>query len=70
MIDTGLAVPVFKEGDEVVLARGTYPGTLGIFRRLTADVNWAEIMERDGSVRSHPVVWLAHAANAMPGSGN
>ena len=51
----------FKEGDNVVLAEGTYQGTLGVFIRLRQDVNWAEIRERDGVVRCHPVVWLQHA---------
>jgi hypothetical protein len=52
---------IFREGDEVVLAQGTYPGTLGVFLRLKEDVNWAEITERNGDARSHPVLWLAHA---------
>jgi hypothetical protein len=56
----------FREGDEVVLARGTYPGTLGVFLRLRADVYWADIAERNGDVRSHPVKWLAHAACVTP----
>ncbi len=52
---------VFCEGDEVVLAEGTYQGTPGVFVRLRKDVNWADIMERNGSIRSHPVLWLDHA---------
>lgn len=52
---------VFHEGDEVVLADGTYQGTLGIFVRLRKDVNWADITERNGSVRCHPVAWLSIA---------
>ena len=48
----------FREGDEVVLAEGTYQGTLGVFLRLRKDVNWADITERNGNVRSHPVAWL------------
>ena len=51
----------FREGDEVVLAEGSYQGTLGIFLRLKKDVKWADITERNGAVRSHPVEWLAHA---------
>lgn len=51
----------FKEGDNVALAEGTYQGTLGVFIRLRQDVNWAEIRERSGVVRRHPVVWLQHA---------
>lgn len=50
----------FKEGDNVVLAEGTYQGTLGIFIRLRQDVNWAEIKERNGTIRCHPVMWLQH----------
>jgi hypothetical protein len=64
------ANPTFREGDEVVLANGTYQGTMGVFLRLKEDANWADISERDGDVRSHPVVWLAHSAGAIPGSAN
>jgi hypothetical protein len=70
MMSTRSAGPTFREGDEVLLAHGTYQGTLGIFLRLTEDVNWAEISERNGSVRSHPVMWLAHSAAPVPGSVN
>jgi hypothetical protein len=52
----------FHEGDQVVLAEGSYQGTPGVFLRLREDVKWADITERDGSVRSHPVAWLAHSA--------
>jgi len=51
----------FKEGDNVVLAEGTYQGTVGVFLRLRPDVNWAEIIERNGVMKCHPVVWLQHA---------
>jgi hypothetical protein len=51
----------FREGDEVVLAYGAYQGTLGVFVRLRKDVKWADIMERNGALWSHPVEWLAHA---------
>ena len=51
---------VFCEGDQVVLAEGTYQGTLGVFVRLRKDINWADIAERNGNVRSHPVAWLEH----------
>ena len=57
-------VQTFREGDEVVLAHGTYPGTLGVFLRLKEDANWADITERNGNIRSHPVEWLAHSAAA------
>jgi hypothetical protein len=55
----------FREGDEVVLAEGTYQGTPGVFLRLGADANWADITERNGSVRSHPVAWLEHSTNTI-----
>ncbi len=51
----------FFEGDEVVLAKGTYTGTPGVFLRSRADIKWADITERDGTVRSHPLEWLARA---------
>jgi len=52
----------FSEGDEVVLAKGTYTGRQGVFLRARPDIKWADITERDGTVRSHPLEWLAHAA--------
>ena len=52
----------FKEGDNVVLAEGTYQGTLGVFIRLRQDLNWAEVVERSGAMRRHPVAWLQHSA--------
>ena len=58
--------PRFREGDEVVLARGSYQGTLGVFLHLKMDCNWADIRERNGAIRSHPVIWLAHYAGAIP----
>jgi len=58
----------FRQGDQVVLAEGTHQGTLGVFLRLREDVNWADITETSGNVRSHPVIWLAHSASATPGS--
>jgi hypothetical protein len=54
----------FREGDEVVLAHGTYQGTRGVFLHLREDVNWADITERDGSIRRHPVAWLALSTDA------
>jgi len=56
--------PPFREGDGVVLAEGPHQGTPGVFLRLRPDVNWADIAERSGTIRSHPVAWLAHAAGA------
>lgn len=52
----------FRDGDSVVLAEGTYQGTPGIFLRLKDDPDWADITERNGNIRSHPVAWLAHNA--------
>jgi len=59
MISSGCVHPEFRQGDEVVLAKGTYQGTVGVFRRLREDVNWADITESNGTIRSHPVAWLA-----------
>jgi hypothetical protein len=70
MLGTRPAGPEFREGDQVVLAEGTYQGTPGVFLRLKEDVKWADVTERDGSIRSHPVEWLAHAAGAIPVSVN
>lgn len=59
----------FREGDEVILVQGTYPGTPGRFLAYRDDRNWADIRERNGRVRSHPVEWLAHnpsAGRALP----
>ena len=74
--ERGLAVSVsrgspeaFRKGDEVVLAEGTYQGTPGVFLGLKEDVKWADIAERNGSVRSHPVTWLAHSVGAVSGCG-
>lgn len=53
-------LPKFQKGDEVVLAKGSYAGTSGVFLQLRADPKWADIRERDSQIRSHPVEWLAH----------
>jgi hypothetical protein len=58
MTHTKPVPPVFREGDEVELVEGTYQGTLGVFVGLKNDVAWADIRERNGEVRSHPVAWL------------
>jgi hypothetical protein len=50
----------FREGETVVLARGTYPGTGGVFLRLREDPAWADIQESGGAIVSHPVAWLDH----------
>ena len=52
----------FQEGEAVVLARGTYQGTRGVFLHLKDDPGWADIRESGGSICSHPVAWLEHAA--------
>jgi hypothetical protein len=57
----------FRKGDQVLLASGTYQGTLGSFLQLKTDVNWADIEERNGKIRSHPVAWLAHAEGIKHG---
>ena len=54
----------FQENDEVVLAAGTYQGTRGVFLRFRNDARWADITERNGNIRSHPVAWLAHFRDA------
>jgi len=54
----------FREGDNVVLALGTYQGRTGVFVRLRDDAKWADIRDADGSVRSHPIAWLAPARPA------
>ena len=57
----------FSEGDAVVLAEGTYQGTVGTFLRLREDVKWADISEQNGSIRSHPVAWLALSPQSRAG---
>jgi hypothetical protein len=59
-------LPKFREGDQVVLARGSYQGSLGVFLRLREDTRWADITERNGNIRSHPVEWLSHSEVALP----
>ena len=70
MIGTKPTAPVFREGDEVTLAEGSYQGTLGVFLRLREDIKWADITERNGNVRSHPIAWLAHVPGATRGSAD
>ena len=60
----------FREGDEVVLVEGTYQGTLGRFLRLKEDAKWADITERNGSIRSHPLLWLAHSLDGIRNRAN
>lgn len=66
MMNKGPVRTTFREGDQVFLAEGTYQGTLGTFLRLTADPNWADISERNGRVRSHPVAWLDRTTATYP----
>lgn len=70
MMSAQPAGPTFREGDEVVLAKGSYQGTLGVFLRLKEDTRWADIRERNGAIRSHPVMWLAHSAITIPDPTN
>ena len=43
MMSTSTTGQAFHEGDEVVLAEGTYQGTPGVFLRLREDTAWADI---------------------------
>jgi hypothetical protein len=56
--------PGFQNGEAVVLARGSYPGTSGVFLQLREDPAWADVQESGGEIRSHPVEWLDHATGA------
>ena len=70
MMSNRLAATEFREGEQIVLAEGTYQGTPGVFVRFRKDAKWADIAERNGSVRRHPVEWLAHSAGSIQGSRN
>jgi hypothetical protein len=61
MAHTETVIPMFHEGDQVIVVEGSYQGTLGVFVRLRNDVGWADITERNGAVRRHPVAWLGHS---------
>jgi len=61
MNQTKVVVSEFRKGDEVELVSGSYQGTLGVFVGLRDDVKWADIAERNGDVRRHPIEWLGHA---------
>ena len=69
MIETTVVSQIFREGENVVLAQGSYAGTPGVFLHLRDDPNWADIAERDGSVRRHPVAWLAHSTTTTERNG-
>ena len=51
----------FQAGDNVVVAERLFQCTPGVFLKLKDDVNWAEIKEYNGIVRSHPVILLRHS---------
>jgi hypothetical protein len=70
MADKEAVTPMFRKGDEVVLIEGTYQGTLGVFIRLRDDAGWADITERNGAIRSHPVAWLGHFVEGGRNSGS
>lgn len=54
--------PAFQKGDAVFLAKGSYQGAIGTFLNLKDDdPRWADILEPNSKVRSHPVEWLAHS---------
>jgi hypothetical protein len=53
----------FQTGDNVFLAEGTYQGTPAVFVKLTEDLNWADLKEGNGNVRSHPLAWIRHVDN-------
>jgi len=58
-----VAVPTFQKGDGVFLAKGSYEGTSGTFLNLKDDdPKWADILEQNSQVRSHPVEWLQHSS--------
>ena len=61
-----MAKKEFVHGERVILAEGTYQGTLGVFLQLRPDIRWADIEEKNGVIRSHPVQWLPHATDLDP----
>jgi hypothetical protein len=55
------SVQTFHKADAVVLTKGSYEGTIGTFLNLKDDdPKWADILEQNSEVRSHPVEWLQH----------
>jgi hypothetical protein len=50
----------FQTGDKVFLGEGPNQGTPGVFLKLLEDITWADITERNGRVRRHPISWLRH----------
>ena len=54
-------VLTFRKGDTVFLAEGSCQGTVGTFLNFRDDdPKWADILERNSQVRSHPVEWLEY----------
>jgi len=49
-----------KQGDEVALFAGAYPGTRGVFMNLRPEPHWADLRELSGRVRNHPLAWPGH----------
>jgi hypothetical protein len=50
----------FQAGDKVFLGEGPNQGTAGVFLNLLEDITWADITERSGRIRRHPITWLRH----------
>ena len=55
MMKKQLIATAFREGDEVVLAEGSYQGTLGVFLRLREDLKWAT--SRSATAKSAATLW-------------
>jgi hypothetical protein len=54
----------FRRGDTVFLAEGWCQGTVGTFLNFRhGDRKWADILERNSQIRSHPVEWLEYMAS-------
>ena len=55
--------PTFRKGDSVFVAKGPNEGIVGTFLNLNDDdPTWANILEQNSQVSSHPVEWLQHSA--------
>lgn len=66
-VDVQTAACRFKKGDPVIMVKGSYEGTPGVFLNLRSDPKWADIRETDDSVREHPVEWMALSTEKRPG---
>ena len=52
----------FRKGDSVFVAEGSCQGRVGTFLNFRDnDPTWADILERNSQVRSHPAEWLQHS---------